>query len=633
MKRITLRRRLRYWFENTISKGTVAVIGWLFVASLILITGMSIIIYVTKVGFQDKSFFEIMWANLQRTLSTGAMGRDTGSWSFLLLMFLTTFGGVFVVSILIGLLTTGIKNKIDELRKGRSHVAEEGYTLILGWSLQIFTIISELVTANENQPRSCIVILAQKDKIQMEDAIREKIGTPRRTRIVCRTGNPIDLNDLEIVNPDAARSIIILAPEAKDPDIHVIKTVLALTNRKDRRPDPYHVVAAVRERRNLEVARMIGKDEVQFVLVSDLIARIAAQTCRQSGLSVVYTELLDFGGDEIYFKEEPSVVGKTFGDVLFIYEDSSVIGLRFADGRIQLNPPMDTTIRTGDKLIAVSEDDDTIVLSNLSDYGIDGDAIRNVPPRPPVPEKILILGWNHRTTSIIRELDSYLAPGSRVTVVAENKELTTPEFQDRIKALGLKNTSASYLDGDITDRAVLDGLAINGFNNIIVLSYSDTLDAEQADARTLICLLHLRDINDKAGHSTPIVSEMLDLKNRDLAEVTHADDFIISDRLISLALSQISENRELSAVFDDLFDPEGSELYTKPADLYVGIGKPVNFYTVVQSARAKSEVAIGYRIAALSHDAAQSYGVAVNPDKSDRITFASDDRIIVLAED
>jgi voltage-gated potassium channel Kch len=377
---------------------------------------------------------------------------------------------------------------------------------------------------------------------------------------------------------------------------------------------------------------MVGKDEVQFVLVSDLIARIAAQTCRQSGLSVVYTELLDFGGDEIYFKDEQSVVGKTFGDALFIYEDSSVIGLRFADGRIQLNPPMDTMIRTGDSLIVISEDDDTIVLSGLTDYGIDRDAVRNVPPHAPVPEKILILGWNHRTMSIIHELDSYLAHGSRITVVAENKEFPVPEFHERIKALDLKNTSVSYHGGDITDRTVLDGLAISGFKNVIVLSYSDMLDAEQADARTLICLLHLRDINDKAGHSTPIVSEMLDVKNRDLAEVTHADDFIISDRLVSLALSQISENRELSAVFDDLFDPEGSELYIRPADLYVEIGKPVNFYTVVQSARAKGEVAIGYRVAAVSHDAARSYGVAVNPEKSERITFSSEDRIIVLAE-
>ena len=62
------------------------------------------------------------------------------------------------------------------------------------------------------------------------------------------------------------------------------------------------------------------------------------QTCRQSGLSVVYTELLDFGGDEIYFHEEPALVGKTFGEALLAYEDSAVIGLQHGDGAIRAEP-------------------------------------------------------------------------------------------------------------------------------------------------------------------------------------------------------------------------------------------------------------------------------------------------------
>jgi voltage-gated potassium channel Kch len=633
MKKISFRDRLRYRFDNTMSKGTIAVIGWLFVAAFLLIVGMSLIVYTTKLGFQDRTFFGIMWETLMRTLGTGAVGRDKGSVLFMSLMLLTTFGGIFTVSILIGLLTTGIKSKIDDFRKGRSYVTETGHVIILGWSSQIFTVISELVIANENKLRSSIVVLAQKDKIQMEDAIRDKVGTPRRTRIVCRTGNPIDLTDLEIANPDAARSIIILAPETKDPDIHVIKSVLALVNRRGRRSEPYHIIAAVRDPKNLEVARMVGKDEAQFILASDLIARIAAQSCRQSGLSVVYTELLDFGGDEIYLKEEPSLVGKTFGDALFDFEDSSIIGLRFSDGTTRLNPPMDTMIGTGDQLIAISEDDDTIILSGLTDWGIDKGALRHVKPKRPAPVKILILGWNHRTKTIIRELDSYLAPGSQITVVADDIGLPGRGPGDQVKEIKLKNASVSSRLGDITDRSVLNGLAANTYDDVIVLSYSDTLDAEQADANTLICLLHLRDINEKGGNSFNIVSEMLDMKNRDLAEVTHADDFIISDRLVSLAISQIAENRELSAVFADLFDSEGSEIYMKPSDLYVRTGRPVNFYTVIESARVRGEIAIGYRIVASAHDVDRSYGVTVNPDKSDLITFEPDDRIIVLAND
>jgi len=44
-------------------------------------------------------------------------------------------------------------------------------------------------------------------------------------------------------------------------------------------------------------------------------------------------------------------------------------------------------------------------------------------------------------------------------------------------------------------------------------------------------------------------------------------------------------------------------------------------------------VALGYRVHADAHDTAKSYGVVVNPDKSTLVTFAEQDRIIVLAED
>ena len=59
----------------------------------------------------------------------------------------------------------------------------------------------------------------------------------------------------------------------------------------------------------------------------------------------------------------------------------------------------------------------------------------------------------------------------------------------------------------------------------------------------------------------------------------------------------------------------------------------MNFYTVVEAARQRNEVALGYRLAKESKDAAKAYGVVVNPTKTDNITFSEWDRIIVLAED
>jgi hypothetical protein len=185
-------------------------------------------------------------------------------------------------------------------------------------------------------------------------------------------------------------------------------------------------------------------------------------------------------------------------------------------------------------------------------------------------------------------------------------------------------------EGDTTDRRLLDKLEIDAFDHVIVLADS-RFEVQMADARTMITLLHLRDISMHDETPFSIVSEMLDLRNRELAEVAHVDDFIVSDHLVSLMMAQLSEDAALYGVFADLFDPEGSEIYLKPAGDYVQTGKPVNFYTVVEAARGRGEVAIGYRIARKAED--ESTGVHTNPKKSDSVAFAPEDRIIVVAED
>jgi hypothetical protein len=183
------------------------------------------------------------------------------------------------------------------------------------------------------------------------------------------------------------------------------------------------------------------------------------------------------------------------------------------------------------------------------------------------------------------------------------------------------------------DRRVLEELDFARIDHMIILSYSDELGAQQADAKTLLTLLHLRDIAERSRHEVSIVSEMQDVRNQKLTEGNRADDFVIGSRLVSLMLSQVAENRKLSAVFAELFDAEGSEIYFKPAADYVKTGSALNFYTVVEAAMRRGQVAIGYRLHAQSRDATRDYGVVINPTKSARLDFAAQDRIIVLAGD
>ncbi|HEX5807296.1 MAG TPA: NAD-binding protein, partial [Anaerolineales bacterium] len=468
------------------------------------------------------------------------------------------------------------------------------------------------------------------DKVEMEDEIRERVEVKGKTRIICRSGSPIDPNDIEIAGPHSAKSIIVLPPENNDPDTDVIKTVLAITNNPNRRADPYHIVTQIRHSKNMDVLNLVGeKDHVQAVLTGDLIARIVAQTSRQSGLSMVYTELMNFGGDEIYFRHEPSLIGRTFGEALLAYEDSCVMGLRKADGKILLSPPMDTRIEKDDQIFALSTDDDTIRVSNMGVIPINEPVLRsNRDAIEPKPEKCLILGWNRSGTTIVHELDNYVPEGSQVTVVADIYGI---EKQIRAQGGRLKNQTLVVEEGETTDRDLLNKLGVQDYDHVIVLAYS-TVEPQEADARTLVTLLHLRDMAQKDETPFSIVSEMIDLRNRELAEATQVDDFIVSEHLISLMMAQLSENTELFDVFKDIFDPEGAEIYLKPVRDYVATGEPVNFYTVAEAARRRGETPLGYRITSEANEASKSYGVHTNPRKSELVTFAPEDKVIVIAE-
>lgn len=648
MRRRKLRNRIRYEFDHLMSKGPFPPFLLLILSGLIFLLILALILEIFDLvpttgqilGLRDPSnynFFDALWVVVLRTLDGGVISDDPLDFAFLTVMLLATLFGLLMTSIFIGVVASVVMDKIMELRKGRSYIVAKNHTVVLGWSFQVFQIISELVIANENQKKPTIVVMAEKDKVEMDDEIRAKVGDTKNTRVICRTGNPIDLRDLEIVNLNDAKSIIIIAPDVPEPDSYVIKTILAITNNPNRKPLPhkYHIVAEIRHPRNVPIAEIAGRDEVQLVVFDYVVSRIIAQTCRQPGLSVVFTELLDFKGDEIYFAYEPKIVGRTFVEVLFAYETSMVIGIRKKNGQILLKPPMNTKIEEGDRIIAISEDDDTIILSGMLEYNIDPGAIRKGPEKVEKrPENTLILGWNRRAPLIINELDKYVQKGSKLVVVTDLSYAERALLEINYE---LQHHEISFIYGDTTDRRVLDNLVVEQFDRIIVLSQTDMLDVQSVDARTLSTLLHLRDIADRSEHKFSIVSEMLDDRNRELAEITHADDFIVSVKLDSLLLSQISENKELKTIFETLFSASNPSIYIKPAEYYVELGRPVNFYTVLEAARQRGEIAIGYKLHEAKPrylgDSMLAYGVRVNPVKSNSIFFSEGDKIIVIGDE
>ncbi|MEI7772644.1 MAG: hypothetical protein WCI67_21820 [Chloroflexales bacterium] len=627
----SLGQRLRYRFDSTLARGPAALVAWLAIATITLILG-AFGLDLALGGISDQAGLgprEVLWNLIFQSLVPNPPGNFDSPFPFLVIMLLVTLMSLGMVSILIGLLSAGIQSRIERLRRGRSLIIEHNHTVILGWSTQIFIVVAELVAANTGQRRATIAILGDHDQVEMEDQIRHRLGATGNTHVVCRRGSPIEHADLDLVSPQTSRAVIIL-PDADqiDPDAETIKTILALTHAPDRRPEPYTIAAVLHSERHQSVAQMVGGTEVQLVLSSDVIARLIAQTCRQAGLSLVYSELMSFEGNEIYVHEESALVGRAFGDVLLAYEDAAVIGIAPRDGRPLLNPLPTTLIGPGDRIIAIVQNDATMRLRTGTPPAISAAAIMPATPAAHTPERTLILGWNRRAPTIVHQLDAYVSPGSTLTIVADHASASevvatlTPE---------LRNQHVTYEPGDPTDRALLDRLDIPAYQHVVVLCASDTLDHQRADSLTLVTLLHLRQIADTHGHPFSIVSEMMDVRNRTLAESARADDFIVSERLISQLAVQVAENTALTEVFHTLLDPVGTKILLRPASTYVREGADLLFATVVEAARQRGECAIGFRTQGHEADRDHGYGMVLNPPKSRPVCLGRGDRVIVVA--
>ena len=138
----SLLERIRYLFDNTLSKGPMGLLFWLALFVSIIIISVSI--FVWTMGISSKSSI-MEQAYLYMISSFGAADVDTdGNWLFRFASIFVMFTGIFVMGTLISILTTSIDGKINQLRRGRSRIIESDHTVILGWSDEILVLIKDL---------------------------------------------------------------------------------------------------------------------------------------------------------------------------------------------------------------------------------------------------------------------------------------------------------------------------------------------------------------------------------------------------------------------------------------------------------------------------------------------------------
>lgn len=607
--------RGRYRFDLALSRGPLVVVGYLGLITLAIIVLAALVLSVLRIaginGGGRLDFAQATWQSLVRVLDTGTFASDR-DWPARFVALFVTLAGIFIAGSLIGLIANAVDQQIEKLRKGRSAVLESGHTLVLGWSPRLASILSEIVIANSNHRKQAFVVLADRAKQEMEDELHRLVPDTQTTRVVCRTGDVGNVDDLLRVNVEGARSVIVLAGEQGDAG--VVKAVLAV-----RSLDPdfarVRLVAELDDAGHARTLRALTDDKIVTVRADDVVSQVAAQACHQSGLAAVFRDLLDFAGDEIYFASVPELTGHTYLEALQAFEECSVIGLLRA-GQVILNPSGDQVFAADDEVIAIAADDDRVLFTG---FAPDGAAAPAAGESPDVQtQRIALIGWSPLGVAVLVELDHFLCDGSVVDVLVDRTLLTRDDIE-------LPKSVHCTVEVHLVEpglQPLLAVLAGRCYQQAIVLGYRSRIRADQADARSMLTLLALQ--RAFAGMPDPprVVAEMRDRANVAVAQTTGVDDFIVSDELSSLMIAQLSERLELQRVFQQLFAVDGCSLSLHPAVRYAP-GRPTSYSAIVAAAAARGVTALGYRIGEAP--------VVLNPPKSTELDLGQRDQVLVIS--
>jgi len=647
----TRRQRLRYQLDNFMAGGGRSIFVALVVVFLAAFVTLALLRAVTvwliggSMDTGDDVWHHVLVTFLELT-DPGSMSTDIDAPVWLIVTFTAAAGivGIVLLSSLIAFMTTAIDRRLAQLRKGHSKVLHEGHTVVLGWNDRLVEILEELAIANESQHDPMVVVLAELDKETMDDHLAQYLGDMKNTVVLTRSGSTSSLIDLDVVSVDSCRSAIVLArcsPTDSDSDLHdsdisVIKSVLALVaSQGDGAAVP--VVAELFSPRHRRIAKGIAKGAVTVVDADDILAKILVQTSRSLGVAQVYDEMLSFDGAELYFYRAAWPDDLSFGDAAMRFRDGVPVGVRRASGALEMNPSRHSRVYAGDDLVMLAGDDSTIhfeatPVTAQHPIGLSGH------PQELLPERQLLVGWTRKAPTIVREYAEYVAPGSEMQVLLRGEADGAREEIERLDR-EIDNLSLSILEGDPLHSDVLMDTDPYSYDEIILLSQHGSASGndERTDAETIIILLLLREVLgqiDDSRRQPKLITEVLDSGNQALVTQTGVYDFVVSNRLVSLLLAQLSEDPDKEQVFDRLFSEAGAEVYCKPLSLYRdSLPLQATFADLMWLAAEREETAIGVKIGALEADASQRYGICLIPPKDKVFTLGDDDALIVLAED
>jgi hypothetical protein len=321
------------------------------------------------------------------------------------------------------------------------------------------------------------------------------------------------------------------------------------------------------------------------------VARVLAQASRHGAIYLALRELLSFRGSEFYLEPVPKeLVGQSFESAHSRVHGGVAVGVMHAKDGLSLVPrPDGPPLLATDRLVMLEEDAQQLRLGGSlpAAPGVQDLRIEDTHP----PQTIAVLGFNRSLSCLITELDQTLPHGSSLRL--RGPMLDSPEETVVHRAQGAcGRVSIEREVRTLEELARLDDPAVLESDGVVILGCENEFDPD-GDASALALLLQLR--HKKRSQGLVIKRLITEVRDPHAAQqiAGTVEDFLVSTDVVAMLLAHSVFDPDLTAVYREILNPGGAELFLRPRRYYVPDG-PITFGQLMAAVRRRGDVALGF---------------------------------------
>ncbi|WIA42759.1 hypothetical protein OEZ86_008702 [Tetradesmus obliquus] len=533
-----------------------------------------------------------------------------------------------------------LETNMANVKRG-SPVYEAGHYLVLGWAVSqrdlelLIKLVGQLISSAAADGGATIVVLTQREKLEMEELFRRTIPPAARagSRLVFRQGSPLLPTDLSNVAASKARSTIIISDQSRgrdEADAQSLRCAILLDEldgyrglRKGRAMG--HIVVETRTPNAVPLLRFSCSKRVIALPAGHMNARRLARMLKRPFISWVSQRLWAFDSRcSLFMHAAHDLTGTRFRSLAFLFPDAIVMGVaHMASGRVTLNPMLDYVLAADDELILCRPTaiPTAAAAKDSSDSHKDTSSFNYVPREylavDSSPEALMVCGWSESgfMAELLYELDSgasCLPPGSEIVFV--NCHPPEDTLGALLRGKTLTNVKVSHVYADPLQRNQLAALPLARFRAAIVLADAVWADPD-GDERNGI-----DSIDQPSVLRQDSLMVMVQLNIRKLLEDLALPPInIICQKVATQGLTRFEDRRRLPLGISINFNSMAAKLLTQVAvnplsmlvmnsfgmraDLtivdaseYCGRGEAISFWRVLSRAQSAGDVLLGYYV-------------------------------------